>query len=169
MHLRSHTGDKPFACRVCSFRSTKSGNLRAHERNVHKLLDGEPVSPTSSPASASPQLDGGAAVASHAPHADGPAEGAGDTLSQPHGAMKRNKAVPKKRFTEDAAADEDGGRYGAVWRRPQLPSAWGVAAPAVNKPVLLTWGESAAPPVLLLLTGCDCAGFAANGAKLLRL
>ncbi|XP_068237679.1 protein tramtrack, alpha isoform-like isoform X2 [Palaemon carinicauda] len=35
-HLLTHTGERPFQCTVCSYRSTQFGNLKRHVRAVHK-------------------------------------------------------------------------------------------------------------------------------------
>jgi hypothetical protein len=32
VHERTHTGDKPFKCRFCDFRSAQGGHVRIHER-----------------------------------------------------------------------------------------------------------------------------------------
>lgn len=35
MHFRRHTGEKPFVCLYCSFRSAQKGNLNVHIRKYH--------------------------------------------------------------------------------------------------------------------------------------
>ena len=35
MHMRIHTGEKPFACAMCDYKSTQMGNLQRHAINRH--------------------------------------------------------------------------------------------------------------------------------------
>lgn len=35
-HMRSHTGEKPFACHLCPHRSAQTSNLNVHLKTVHK-------------------------------------------------------------------------------------------------------------------------------------
>uniref|UniRef100_A0A8D8ZQZ5 Zinc finger protein Pegasus n=1 Tax=Cacopsylla melanoneura TaxID=428564 RepID=A0A8D8ZQZ5_9HEMI len=35
-HVCSHSGEKPFKCRFCSYRGTRRNHLLEHERNKHK-------------------------------------------------------------------------------------------------------------------------------------
>ena len=37
-HMRTHTGEKPFACPHCTFRSAQKGNLKKHMTKIHLHL-----------------------------------------------------------------------------------------------------------------------------------
>jgi hypothetical protein len=34
--MRTHTGDKPFACTVCEYRAARKGDLTKHMKRKHK-------------------------------------------------------------------------------------------------------------------------------------
>ncbi|XP_066982483.1 protein tramtrack, beta isoform-like isoform X4 [Macrobrachium rosenbergii] len=37
-HMRTHTGEKPFVCHLCSYRSAQRSNLNVHLKSVHKVF-----------------------------------------------------------------------------------------------------------------------------------
>ena len=41
-HRMIHTGERPFACGMCDYRSTQKGNLKTHIMKKH-TLEGEPL------------------------------------------------------------------------------------------------------------------------------